>query len=90
VVAREFSMIPSRLSLAAGTVSVELNNRGEDPHDLRVERADSPGTGFDFALAKPSTVSSRKLDLAPGKWKLYCTLPGHDEAGMHAFVTVTP
>jgi hypothetical protein len=71
-------------------VAVELDNMGEDPHDLRVERADRTGAAFDFDVAKPSTVASRKLDLAAGKWKLYCTLPGHDEAGMHAFVTVTP
>ncbi|MEA2399243.1 MAG: hypothetical protein QOK25_2799 [Thermoleophilaceae bacterium] len=89
VVAREFTLKPSRLTLAAGTVAVELDNFGQDPHDLRVERADNPASGFDFALSKPGAVSSKKLELAPGKWKLYCTLPGHDQAGMHAFVTVT-
>ena len=89
VVAREYSVTPSRLTLTAGSVAVELDNFGQDPHDLRVERTDDPSSGFDFTLAKPGSVSSKKLQLAPGKWKLYCTLPGHDQAGMHAFVTVT-
>jgi plastocyanin len=89
VIAREFSFTASRLTLAAGTVAIELNNRGQDPHDLRVERADDAATGFDFALTKPSTLTSRKLELTPGTWKLYCTLPGHDQAGMHATVTVS-
>lgn len=89
VIAREFSFTSSRQTLAAGTVAIELNNRGQDPHDLRVERADDGSTGFDFAVTKPSTLTSRKLELTPGKWKLYCTLPGHDQAGMHATVTVS-
>ena len=89
VIAREFSLTLSRRTFAAGIVAVELDNFGQDPHDLRVERADSASTGFSFALAKPRTVSSRKLELSPGEWKLYCTLPGHEELGMSARVTVT-
>jgi plastocyanin len=88
VVAREFSVTPSRKTLAAGRVAVELDNFGQDPHDLRVERQDHPSTGFNFTLAKPGTVSSRKLNLGPGTWKLYCTLPGHEALGMHALITV--
>jgi uncharacterized cupredoxin-like copper-binding protein len=34
-------------------------------------------------------VSSQKLDLAAGDWKLYCTLPGHEALGMTAHITVT-
>jgi plastocyanin len=89
VTAREYSLTLSRTAVAAGTVSVELDNFGQDPHDLRVERTGSPSTGFSFTLAKPRTVSSQKLDLAPGDWKLYCTLPGHEALGMTARITVT-
>lgn len=80
--------MPSRTTVAAGTVAVELDNRGEDPHNLRIENADGSGTSFDFGLAQPGSVSSQKLDLGPGTWKLYCTLPGHEAAGMHALITV--
>ena len=86
---REFSITLSRRTLPAGRVAVELANRGEDPHDLRVERADAPTTGFSFTLAKPGTVASQKVELAPGEWKLYCTLEGHAAAGMSTTVTVT-
>jgi hypothetical protein len=89
VIAREYSLTLSRTAVAAGTVSVELDNFGQDPHDLRVERTDAPSTGFSFTLAKPRTVSSQKLDLAAGDWKLYCTLPGHEALGMTAHITVT-
>ena len=88
-VTREWSITLSRRTLPAGQVSVELANMGEDPHDLRVERADAPATGFSFTLARPRSVSSKKVDLAPGEWKLYCTLDGHAAAGMRTTVTVT-
>jgi plastocyanin len=89
VIEREFSLTPSRTTLAAGTVAIELVNRGQDPHDLRVERIADGVTHFDFALAQPGSVTSQKLNLAPGTWKLYCTLPRHDEYGMRALITVT-
>lgn len=89
VVAREFSFTLSRQSVTAGTVAIELDNHGEDPHDLRVERADDLLSGFNFTLTKPGEVTSRKLDLGPGTWKLYCTLDGHAALGMSATVTVT-
>jgi hypothetical protein len=89
VIAREFSLTLSRRTVAAGPVAIELDNYGQDPHDLRVERGDDASTGFSFTLAKPRTVSSKKLELSPGEWKLYCTLPGHEELGMSARVTVS-
>jgi hypothetical protein len=89
VIAREFSLTLSRRVLTAPHVGVELDNFGEDPHDLRVERAGDASTGFSFTLAKPGTIARRTLELAPGEWKLYCTLPGHEALGMSARITVT-
>jgi plastocyanin len=90
VVAREFSFTLSRQSVAAGTVAIELDNHGQDPHDLRVEPASGSLPAFDFALTKPGAVTTRKLELTPGTWKLYCTLDGHAALGMSATLTVGP
>jgi plastocyanin len=87
VLAREFSLTLSRPSVAAGVVAVELNNRGEDPHDLRLERAGS-SDAFGFAPTGPESVSTLKFDMRPGTWKLYCTLEGHEALGMSATLTV--
>jgi plastocyanin len=88
VVAREFSLTLSRQAVPAGTVAVELDNHGDDPHDLRVESAAGALAGFNFPLTKPGTFSTRRLELGPGTWKLYCTLEGHEALGMSATVTV--
>ena len=88
VLAREFNLTLSRTTVAAGPVAVELNNRGEDPHDLRLERAGHPSDAFAFPLTGPESVSTLKFDMRPGTWKLYCTLEGHEALGMSATLTV--
>ena len=88
VIAREWSVIPSRMSLPAGRVVVELDNLGQDPHNLRIERGNDPLSGFDFPLARAGTRATRSLQLGAGTWKLYCTLPGHEALGMRTLIAV--
>jgi plastocyanin len=90
VVAREFSLTLSRQSVTPGPVAIQLANHGQDPHDLRVERADDVLSGFGFTLTKPGEATTEKLDLGPGTWKLFCTLDGHAALGMSATLTVAP
>ena len=82
VTAREFSLTLSRPSVPAGPALVELVNRGEDPHDLRVGAAG----------AIPETLSGERgtvrATLAAGTYELFCSLPGHAALGMKATLTV--
>ena len=43
VYAQEWSLWPSRTSVPAGKVIVQLWNRGQDAHDLRIRRLDARG-----------------------------------------------
>ena len=85
--AREFTLVLSRTTLRAGAALIELTNRGEDPHNLRLERTDGPGA-VDVPEAASGAVTRTAATLAPGDYRVYCALPGHDEAGMHARLTV--
>ena len=38
IVAREYSFTLSRLHVRVGTATLELDNFGQDPHDLRLQR----------------------------------------------------
>jgi hypothetical protein len=88
VTAREWSLVLSRGSLAAGPAIVELQNLGEDAHNLRVERLDGSGGPLNVPLAEAGEVKSGSASLAAGRYKVYCALPGHDAAGMHATLDV--
>jgi plastocyanin len=89
VTAREWTLQLSRPSIAAGAVILQLVNRGEDPHDLHARPA---GGGADLlAIGQTDgfgTVADTSGTLPAGSYTLYCSLPGHEAAGMHATLTV--
>ena len=88
VTAREWSLVLSRPVLTAGPAKVELQNLGEDAHNLRIERTDGSASPLNVPLAESRERTSASGTLAAGRYKVYCALPGHDAAGMHATLEV--
>ena len=90
VEATEFRLTLSRTTLKPGEAIVQLAIRGEDPHDLRLHKLgaapSASAAGVDETL--PGAVGQWKGKLTKGRWELYCSLPGHKKAGMHAVLTV--
>lgn len=94
VYAQEWSLWPSRTSVPAGTVIVQLWNRGQDSHDLRIRRLDAGGQMVGPILGAvritPSgQVSQGTWHLKAGRYEIYCSLPGHLMMGMHTRLRVT-
>jgi hypothetical protein len=87
--AKEWSLVLSRQSLKAGEARIQLFNGGEDAHDLRLRRVDGTRT-LTIGETTPGDVSELRATLRPGKWRLWCSLPGHAKAGMRATLTVRP
>lgn len=95
VYAQEWSLWPSRGSVPAGTVIVQLWNRGQDAHDLRIRRLGARGHMVGPVLGAVRITPSGQLSQATwhlkdaGRYELYCSMPGHLMMGMHARLTVT-
>lgn len=92
--AQEYSLWPSRSSVPAGTIYVELWNRGQDMHDTWVRRLNAAGKMVGPVLGKvpvtrPGHISQATWHLRPGHYELFCSMPGHLALGMHAKLTVT-
>jgi hypothetical protein len=89
VSAREFSLQLSRPALAAGQVTLELRNNGEDPHDLVLSPDDGSHTRLaSFGETQPSDVATQSQTLSPGSYYLFCSLPRHESFGMYAHLKV--
>jgi plastocyanin len=88
VKAVEFSFTLSRPSVPAGEAIVELNNQGEDPHNLELQLEGSGEPPLEVPEAGPLEHRTAKFDLAPGTYRLWCSLPQHDEWGMNATLAV--
>jgi plastocyanin len=89
VASREFSLTLSRQLLTPGTETIQLNNRGEDPHNLVIAAEDGSG---DPIATYPDVASlethTEQVELPAGRYKLWCSLPGHEALGMRATVRV--
>jgi hypothetical protein len=87
VSAKEFHLTLSRPSVKAGVVEIELQNDGEDPHDVRVRRIGGKHT-FSIPLTKAGSRRSASFNLKPGRYRLWCSVATHGALGMQAVLRV--
>jgi hypothetical protein len=87
VVEVEYRLILSRGVLKAGPVSLEALDRGMVPHDLRVRKL-GQGVGVSAPQLTPGEHWNDVVDLRPGLYYLWCSLPEHARLGMHATLRV--
>ena len=85
--AYEFRYALSRLRIKSGRAIVQLVNYGEDEHNLRLRRIGGDHT-HRLARTAPGEMSELRTRLRAGKFKLWCSLPGHAAAGMKATLQV--
>ena len=83
-----FEFVPANVTVAANTtVTIVLQNPDSQIHDWTID--DVPGIGRIHLVADPGkTVSGRFTFTQPGTYRIYCSQPGHTEAGMVGQLTV--
>jgi hypothetical protein len=86
--AREFSLTLSRPLVGAGNVRIELRNSGEDPHNLVVSPDGTHTPLAAFSTLDPGLYERRTVELAPGRYQLWCSLEGHEAKGMSVTLRV--
>lgn len=85
VVATEFAFDPSSFSLPADTdVELTLENAGVVEHDLVVEELGDQ----ELVYADAGESVTETVNLPAGSYTIYCSIPGHREAGMEGSLTV--
>ena len=88
VVEKEFTLTPSRSSVRAGSVSLELVNFGMDTHDLVVQSTKPGSKRLKFKQLDPKGRTERTLRLTPGRYTLWCSIAGHKAKGMRTTLLV--
>ena len=84
----EYYFVLSRLSVKAGEVTIELNNRGEDSHNLNLQLEGDAGAPREIPETDSGQRTVASFDLPAGKYRLWCSLPEHEEKGMRTTLTV--
>ncbi len=82
----EFKIALDSSSISAGRVTFDVKNDGKIQHDLVVK-----GNGIEAKTPLLDAGESKTLsvDLKPGTYDLYCSVPGHKQAGMDVKLTVS-
>jgi hypothetical protein len=86
-----FSFALSRPFVYAGEVTVELNNSGaQDPHNLNLRIEGSEAAPLEIPEAGPGERRLARFELPAGSYRLWCSLPQHEEWGMSVGLEVRP
>ena len=80
----EFKITLGSTDLKAGEITFEVKNDGKIPHDLAIK-----GTSDKTELIPAGGTAELKVTLKAGKYELYCSVPGHEAAGMKLNITVS-
>jgi plastocyanin len=76
----------SEVEVAAGSDTLNFDNPSSTPHDVAVE--DEGGSEIGKTDVISESTASTVLDLQPGTYTFFCTVPGHRDAGMEGTLTV--
>ena len=76
----------SSATAKAGKVTIDFTNPQPLTHDVAIEDSSGKTVGKTELIAEGS--DSTVVDLKPGEYTFFCTVPGHREAGMEGTLTV--
>jgi plastocyanin len=74
------------VSAKAGNVTIDFDNQQATPHDVKVEDSSGQELGGTGLISSQTTTGT--VDLQPGSYTFFCSVPGHREAGMEGTLTV--
>ena len=74
------------LSASAGKVSVDFTNKSPLGHNVTIESSGGETVGSTPTFTGGSKTLS--VELKPGTYKFFCSVPGHRQAGMEGTLTV--
>src|SRR5829696_6151220 len=69
----------------AGALSIDSVNEASIPHNIAVE---GDGVDEEGEIVQNGGTSEVQVDLEPGEYTFYCSVPGHREGGMEGKLTV--
>jgi plastocyanin len=81
----ELAYTETQVNAPAGTDTIELNNPQVVEHDVTIAEGSAVVGKTD--LTQKGTIQT-EVDLKPGQYVFYCSVPGHREAGMEGKLTV--
>lgn len=74
-----------KLAVRAGTVVIQLDNQGSTTHTFTIRGVD----GVAARVTGSTKQACATYDLQPGSYTFFCSISGHEAAGMKGTITVS-
>ena len=74
------------LTASSGKVAIDFTNKSPLPHNVMI--ANSAGKVLGGTTTFQGGTKTLSLNLPPGTYTFYCSVPGHEQAGMKGTLTV--
>ena len=89
LIAKEFFFDPNGVTVKSGEIAFVVKNRGTIEHNFVLE---GPGGTIiaQIAVIEPGQTGEVKAIVPADTYTIYCSLPGHRDAGMVATLRVSP
>lgn len=89
LVVKDFTLDPIDVAVDTGPFALAVSNQGPTVHNVIIR--DDSGTALagtrDLREGESETIA---VDLAPGRYVLFCSLPGHESLGIVGTLSVGP
>ena len=82
----DYFLTPQELRASAGRVTFAVTNRGRLAHNFRVH--DDDGEVLRVRTLLPEETATRSATLAPGRYRMLCTVSNHAELGLSGTLVV--
>jgi len=82
----ELAFTTTEETAKAGKVTIDFTNPQALPHDVKIESSSGEQIGGTDTVAEGS--DSTTVELKPGTYTFFCSIPGHREAGMEGTLVV--
>jgi plastocyanin len=74
------------ITAKAGKDTIEFTNESPVPHDVKIEDSSGKEVGGTEIIQEGSDTA--EVDLKPGTYTYFCSVPGHRQAGMEGTLVV--
>lgn len=82
----EWAIRLPKTTFSPGSYTFDVRNEGKVPHNLTVQGPGGKEATPDFG---PGGSKTLRVQLKPGSYDFYCSVPGHKQLGMDVKVTVS-
>jgi plastocyanin len=84
----QLAFVVGKATATPGKLTVDSQNKSSTPHDIAIQQGSNGPVLATGKVVSGGGVSTVSVDLKPGTYTFFCSVPGHRQGGMVGTITV--